>query len=112
MRSARGFSKWLMRFALITFIFFTFFDVIDSWNFSDINYLISFAFVAFGFLLIVGGFIPKSGLTIISGLLIFIAAILKIILLYLDADKIVTDMAIYLILAAIGFFYFSHGDIA
>ena len=110
MKSATPFAIWLMRFALLTFIFLAFFGEIQRWNFTDLNYLISFAYVAFAFLLVVGGFIPGTGLTTLSGLLLFIVSVIKIVLLFLDHKTFTNEMGLYLLLGAISFYFFAKGD--
>lgn len=110
MKSAVPFAKWLLRFSLITFIFAMFFDVIDSWNFTDINYLISFGFIAASVLLIIGGFFASNTLTVISGILIFLLALGSIIFSYIDTGKFSNIILIYLMPAAIGFYFFARGN--
>jgi hypothetical protein len=110
MKGAIPLANWLMRFSLITFIFALFFDVIDTWNFSDLNYLISFGFVAASVLLIIGGFFASNSLTVLSGILIFLLSVGIIVFNYIDTGSFAKSILIYLMPAAIGFYFFARGN--
>ncbi len=106
MKGAIGFSKWLLRLAPAFIISYQFLEDILTWDFTEINYLLKFGLAVFSLLLIIGGFSRKHGLTIISGLLI---AILAIVLLILNLD----DVAIFtlsILFFVLGFFFVTNGN--
>ena len=110
MKGAVPFAKWLLRFSLIVFLFTNFFDIIKEFNFTDPDYLIAFGFIFASALLIVGGFFPRSTLTVISGILIFALCLFVVIWNYIATKTIEPELIAYLMPAAIGFYFFARGN--
>ena len=111
MKGAVPIAKWLLRFSLITFIFISFFNEIQEFNFTDPNYLIAFGFILSAALIIIGGFLPRSSLTVIAGILIFLLSLFAIIWDYIENKKLDTNIILtYIFPAAIGFYFFARGN--
>ena len=105
-KNLTGVASWTMRLALVLFIYTRFFGVFMQFNFNTQNFWFAAAFVIFGILLLVGGF-TRQGLTVISGLVILILALLQIIPGYIGVSP---TLATWLLVAAGGFYFLTHGN--
>lgn len=66
------FAMWLLRLSILLFAFAYFFPVVKPLTFNGLYYFISLAFLVFGILLFIGGFLSKPAMTVFSGLILFI----------------------------------------
>jgi len=74
------FSKWITRLFLAFLFYIVYKDQLFTWQFNDIHYLIIFGLSIFSILLILGGLVRNSTLTIISAILLLIFGIIFLIL--------------------------------
>lgn len=97
-------AKWLLRLSLLSFIYLVYFDFILNWDFTNIEYITILSIAFFSVLLIFGGFMKKNSLSVISGLIIFLLSILKIIL---SLPEIEAEMIFF---SVIGLYFMSSGN--
>ncbi len=106
MISAFPVSKFIMRLMLVLLLIIVYKDLIMTWNFKDIQYLVIFGLTLFSILLFFGGFSKNSSLTIISGILIVLFGIL---LLLLDIQEQMS-VVIATVSIATGFLFITTGN--
>jgi len=102
-------ANWLLRISLLIFLVLRYYDDFISINVTSISYFISAIYVIFSGLLFVGGFFLNPTLTVISGFLIFIVSVYNIVISLrgiISFDVII----VYLLPAAIGFYFFARGN--
>lgn len=105
-KAASGFSVWLVRLTFSLLLFLTYYQVFLNFNLNFQSFWFAAVFVVFSVLLFAGGFMNSSSLTVFSGLIIFLAAVVKIILEYNGIHGI-TQL---LLIAALGFYFLSNGN--
>jgi len=107
-KAAVPLAKWFLRIALLAYIFLAFFGIIKTFAFNNLEYFIALAFFVFAVLLVVGGFMPSPSLTVISGLVICVLSIIKMVMLF--RHEIDANFVFYLMPAAIGFYFLARGN--
>ena len=109
LKSGLSFANWLIRLAFILFVVFNFkfLSEIKTFNFSGKEFYLASAFVLFGALLFIGGFMSKPALTVISGFIISGLAIYKIVILFSGAFE---NLVSFIIILAIGFYFACAGN--
>lgn len=108
-KAAVPLAKWFLRFALLFLILVLFINTLKTLQVKNISFYFATAYILFGVLLIIGGFISKPGLTVISGLIIFGLSLYKLIVNFGGLSD--SGMVNFFILAAIGFYFFARGNI-
>lgn len=101
-------STWLLRLAAIVIVYILFFVQIKTFNLHSLEFYIASSFAILGLLLFIGGFFNKSTLTVISGLLLLLGCLYKIVMHY-AFDK-GNSIALYFVFVAIAMFFFSNGN--
>ncbi len=101
-------AKWFLRIAVAAIIYSEYLNRATSFSFSGLGYFMALIFVILGVLLIVGGLMKTAKLTVVSGLLIWVACIIQ--LLGVDSFTLINAMSI-LPLASIGFYFMARGNI-
>ena len=106
MKSLLPIAKWLLRLAVALVVYSKFLSTALSFSFKGSAYYVAIFMVVFTILLIVGGFLKKSSMTVISGL-----GILVISLILMFSGGITIDtVAANFITAAIGFYFMASGN--
>ena len=108
LKSGLSFANWLLRIAFILFLIGMFLNVIKIHDFSDKHFYIAAAFLLFGALLIIGGFMSKPALTVISGFILSALAIYKIVVLYSGSFE--KDIISHFVILAIAFYFACAGN--
>lgn len=101
-------AAWLLRALIIWFVYRNYFSTFTDFQIKDFNFYICAAYLLFAVLVTAGGFMQKEGLTVISGLFIFILPIVQLIRAF-PAD-ITAHVMEYLIPMATGFVFFTNGN--
>jgi len=101
-------AAWLLRILLVWFIYKNYFQTFTSFDLKSISFYIGAAYLLFGLLLLVGGFIQKSTLTMFSGLAIFVLPIVQLIRDF--PDDLSNELLLYLIPLSVGFYFFTSGN--
>lgn len=107
-KSGKVIANWLLRITLGAVLFQLYFNVLSTLTFTNISFIIALAIIIFGILIIVAGVISKPGLTIISGLMVAIISIYKIIISF--NGTIDHYLVWQLIPLSIGFYFFTNGN--
>jgi len=105
-KSFLPFAKWLLRIALALLIYIRYFDLVETLKFDSAAYFISALLLIFGVLVLIGGFNKKSDLTVISGLLIFLLAL---IMVFVDGFSF-NRLLIHFPVSAMGFYFMARGN--
>ncbi len=108
-RSASGLAKWLLRIALFAYIFVLYFSTVKGFNFNYLDFYIGLIFLLFAALLVIGGFLRKHTLTVLSGLIILILSIVEMFRVF-DGNMINPKFIMYLLIGALGLFFLSKGN--
>ena len=103
------FAKWLLRVALLAYLVMTYYSTVETLNFESLRFWTAFLFILFAVLLFIGGFLSKSSLTVISGLIIFVLALYKMIVSF--DGQIDSDFVHFLLPMSIGFYFFARGNL-
>lgn len=107
-KSGALFASWLLRLSLVFLIILTNRESLQTLNFNSINFYVALGFCLLALLLLFGGILGKQGLTVISGLLISIIAIIAIFLFH--PYFLGVAMASKLLITSIGFYFFTNGN--
>jgi hypothetical protein len=99
-------ADWLLRLVPALFLYIFLKNMLLTWNFQSIAYLIVFGISIFAILLIIGGFSKQHTLTMVSGLMIMVLSILLIFLDFKKSDSVIFGMAFF----AIGFYFLASGN--
>ncbi len=108
-RSASGLAKWLLRIALFAHIFVLYFSTVKGFNFSHLGFYVGFIYLLFAALLVIGGFLRKHTLTVLSGLIILILSVVEMFRVF-DGNIISPKFIMYLLIGALGLFFLSKGN--
>jgi ethanolamine transporter EutH len=101
------FAKWLLRLAIVLIVYMNYFDTAITFSFRGLEYFISLSIVIVAVLILVGGLLKGSTLTMISGFLLFAAVIVQLVIL--SGFSVNGLIGIYP-LAALGFYFFASGN--
>jgi len=107
-KSGQVVAMWLLRATLVLYLFFDNIYNLRQVNFDSIPFYIAFALVVFAVLLFVGGFISKPGLTVLSGLGIFLLSAYQLFISY--GGKLDVGLIMCLFPLSIGFFFLCQGN--
>jgi hypothetical protein len=108
LKSGQVVALWFLRIALVLYLFFDNIYSLRQIGFQSLRFYIAFAFVIFAVLLLVGGFLSKPGLTVISGLIIFLLSAYQLFISY--GGKFDVGLILYLFPLSIGFFFLCQGN--
>jgi hypothetical protein len=102
------FAAWLLRIMLAWFVYHNYFQTFADFDLNNFSFYISGAYLLFTVLLIAGGFMRQEGLTVISGLAIFVLPIIQLVRDF--PEEISGVMLLYLIPLSVGFTFFTTGN--
>jgi len=111
MKPAKGllqFATWLMRLSIAFFVFVVFLHTLKSVDFKSIHFYVALAFILFGSLLFIGGFLNKPGITVFSGLMLFFASGYEIVMLF--STGITVELAMYAVIATSSLYFVTAGN--
>lgn len=102
-------AKWMLRISVLLFVIFYFYDVVKTFKFESVNYLVILLYFLFATLLFIGGFRKNAGLTVIAGLLVFLISVFFIARGY---SGVILDktLIVYIFPASVGLFFLSKGN--
>ncbi|MBN2522978.1 MAG: hypothetical protein JXB24_06865 [Bacteroidales bacterium] len=107
MKSLVPMAKWLLRIAVALIVYGAFLNTALSFSFSGAGYYFALAMVIFTILLLVGGFLKKSSMTVISGLVILVLSVILMFTGGISLGSIIANFAT----AAIGFYFMARGNL-
>ncbi len=104
-------ARWILRFSLIAFIGYSYFEAIKIFNFNDEDFLIASGFYLSVILLFVGAFTKTPIVTSIAGLGVFSIYTYLIVKLAISETGIeVDDIFRFLLPMTLGFYFFATGN--
>jgi hypothetical protein len=107
-KSGKGFAIWLLRIALIVMVYVLYANTVSSLAFKSPSFLIAGFILLFSILIVAGGLLNKTGLTVISGLLVFLLSGYKMFVSFNGTlDYFVISQFVPV---SLGFFFFTHGN--
>jgi len=106
MKSFVTIASWLLRISVVVIIFNLYFNRLGDFDFTSVEWLVSALLVIFSALLVVGAFLKKQTLTVISGMLIAILSAIMIILAGFGIDAFSTHLA----QLSIGLYFLGRGN--
>ncbi len=101
-------ASWLLRIMLAWFIYIQYFQSFTDFELKDFSFYISAAYMVSGLLLIIGGFIQKPAMTVVSGLIIFALPI--VMLIHQFPGDLQSVLLTYLIPLSVGMYFFTSGN--
>jgi hypothetical protein len=111
MKPAKGlllFATWLMRLAVVLFVYITFFNILKGFEFKTIQFYVALVYILFGSLLFIGGFLSKPGFTVFSGLMLFLVSVYEIIMKF--SEGINSELTYYLLVATVSLYFVAAGN--
>ncbi len=101
-------AGWLLRLALAGFIITIHYHAVRTFNYKVPEFYFSLAYLIFAVLIIIGGLLNSPGLTVISGLFIFVLSVYFLIISFKGSfDNYIIDR---FIIAALGFYFLTTGN--
>ncbi|HYX07307.1 MAG TPA: hypothetical protein VE912_11295 [Bacteroidales bacterium] len=101
-KNGKFLAQWIMRIALVLYILMHYWPAFRTLNFADSEVILSALLIIFSLLLLVGGFITKQSLTVLSALFIFLISVYLVIVRVsagfngaLISSLMITSMAFY-----------------
>ncbi len=107
-KSGAVIAAWLLRLTLLWFVYEHFYKGFPGFDLKSYSFYIHAAYILFAVLLVVGGFLQKPAMTVISGLAIFILPVVQLI--HAFPKEIFPVVLLFLLPLAIGFYFFTNGN--
>jgi hypothetical protein len=101
-------AAWLLRITLLWFVYVNYFGTFPGFDLKAFVFYVHTGYILFAVLLLAGGFMQKPGLTVLSGLAIFILPVAQLIREFPDEPAEV--LLLYLLPLSIGFYFFTGGN--
>lgn len=100
-------AKWLLRISIALLVYLKFSETTLSFEFKGLEYFIPFSIVVVTLLLLIGGVLKGSTLTMISGFLLFVGVLLNLILISgISIDHVMNIFP----LSSLSFYFFVSGN--
>ena len=107
LKSGLSLVNWIFRISLLLFVIISFYGGLKSFDFLSKGFYISSIFIVTTVLLFMGGVLSKPSITIISGLIL---SLVSFVLIFFNSFKLDLEIANYLIILAIGFYFLCTGN--
>jgi len=101
-------AAWLLRLTLLWFVYEHYYKGLPEFDPKSFSFYLHAAYLVSALLLLVGGFLKKPAMTVISGLIIFILPVAQLI--HGFPKDIMPVILIYLLPMAIGSYFFTNGN--
>ena len=107
-KSALPFATWLLRITFAAFIFMINIKGVNPVNLESLNFYLSLIMLILSALLIIGGFLSKQTVTVVSALIIGLILIYRLVIPLPDLISASTFRQVLLI--SLSFFYVCRGN--
>ena len=107
-KNGKFLAQWMMRISLVLFVLFHYWPVFRTLNFTDSEVILSALLIIFSILLLVGGFLTKQSLTVLSALIIFLISVYLVITNF-TATLHASFISTFLIMS-VAFYFFTSGN--
>ena len=108
LKRGKPLAGWLLRITLAGFIVLIYFHTVQTFNFRAPEFYISLIYLLLGAMIMIGGLLNTQGLTVVSGLLIFIFSVYFLIVSFKGAVDF--HWMNRFMLAALGFYFMTTGN--
>lgn len=105
-------ALWLLRIGIVFLFIAMYGKTIDNWAFDNYRWIINMVYLLSSVSLFIGGFLRKSTVTIISGLIVALISIYQIVPIVADGNISFFDPTLfqYFTLAGLGMLFASVGN--
>ena len=105
-------SMWLLRIGVVFLFIAMYGKSVDNWAFDNYRWIINMVYLLSSISLFIGGFMRKSTLTIISGLIIAAISIYQIVPIVADGRISFFDPTFfqYIVMTGVGMLFASIGN--
>ncbi|MEE0972835.1 MAG: hypothetical protein U0L34_01725 [Paludibacteraceae bacterium] len=105
-------SLWLLRIGIVFLFIAMYGKSIDKWAFDNYRWIINMVYLLSSITLFIGGFLRKSTVTIIAGLLIAAISIYQIVPIVADGKISFFDPTLfqYIVMTGVGMLFASIGN--
>ena len=106
--AGKALAAWLLRLIMIWYAYVYFFGTFAAFELKDLSFYFATVYIVFSVLLFIGAFLKNQTSTVVSGLLIFLVALLQVIRAF--PEDIGRQLLNDLIPAILGFYFLTHGN--
>jgi hypothetical protein len=103
------FAKWLLRLSIALLVYLNYFDTAVTFEFKGLEYFVPFSIVVVTIILLVGGLLKGSTMTMIAGLLLFAGVFVQLIMV---STFSVNGLIGIFPLATMSFYFFASGNVS
>jgi hypothetical protein len=107
-KSGANLAAWLLRITLLWFVYEHYLKGFPDFDLKSYSFYIHVAYILFAVLLLTGGFLQKSSLTVLAGLALFVLPIFQVIRDF--PEEPLKVLPLYLLPLALGFYFFTSGN--
>lgn len=100
------FISWILRFAFVALVYTNYFNTALRFSFEGLWYFIALGFVVLAVLLLLGGVMRTSKLTVLVGLLITVLCVVQLVLSPFSIKYLTTVFPF----AALGLYFMTKGN--
>ncbi len=101
-------TTWLMRLGFALYAYTKYWLIFKPLDTKNVLFFVALAHLLFGLLLLIGGFMKKPVLTVVSGLIIFMACCYQA---YLGRPFVIDfQLATVFLAGSIGLYFFANGN--
>lgn len=97
----------MFRIAILLVVFTLHYDAFMAFKLDSLAFYVAAVYIIFGVLLLIGGFVNKPNLTVLSGLLLLIVSLL---MCFVSFDGITSEFAVYVLLGSVALFFVTDGN--
>lgn len=99
-------ANWFLRIAVAIILYDFYFKLFEKFKFDSLEYIIAFLLIVCAAAIIVGGFLKKNMVTVISGLAI---CALSVLMIFVDGFEFDTLLK-HFVPVAIGLYFIANGN--
>ncbi len=105
-------SLWLLRIGIVFLFIAMYGKTISMWAFDNFRWIINMVYLFSSFSLFIGGFLKKSTVTIVSGLIIAAISIYQIVPIVADGNIAIFESSLfqYIVMAGLGMLFAAVGN--
>jgi hypothetical protein len=101
-------AAWLFRITMLWFVYQYYYKGFPGFDLKSFQFYIHAAYLLSALLLVIGGFLQKPAVTVLSGLAIFVLPIVQLI--HAFPKEPLTVALLYLLPLSVGFYFFTAGN--
>lgn len=106
--AGKALASWLLRLMMVWYAYVFFLGTFTAFELTELSFYIAAVILIFSALLFIGAFFKKQTATVVSGLVLFLVAIIQVIIAFPEDPGI--QLLNDLIPAILGFYFLTHGN--